>query len=65
MTYYLRYTCLSRSFGLTRCCTLAWVTKIMMRAISNVHAGRRSSTLTSGVGGKQIRIVKRQDNQMR
>jgi len=39
-TYYLR-TCLSWSFVLTRCCTLTWVTKILMRAISNVHAGRR------------------------
>ena len=39
MTYYLS-TCLSRSFVLTRWCTLTWVTKIMLRAISNVHAGR-------------------------
>jgi len=29
------------SFFLTRCCTLTWVMKIMLRAISNVHAGRR------------------------
>ena len=34
-------TCVSWSFVLTRCCTLTWVTKILMRAISNVHAGRR------------------------
>ena len=33
-------TCLPWSFVLTRCCALSWVTKILMRAISNVHAGR-------------------------
>jgi len=31
--------CLPRSFVLTRCCVLSWVTKILMRAILNVHAG--------------------------
>jgi len=31
--------CLSRSFVLTRFCTLNWVMKIPMRALSNVHAG--------------------------
>ena len=44
LTYYLRI-CLSCSFVLTRFCTLNWVTKILMRAISNVHAGRRFPTL--------------------
>jgi len=34
-------TYLSWSFVLMRCCALTWVTKILMRAISNVHAGRR------------------------
>ena len=37
-------TCLSWSFVLTRCCTLTWVTKILMTAISNVHASRRFPT---------------------
>jgi len=36
-------TCLSWSFVLTRCCALTWVTKIRMRDISNVNAGRRFS----------------------
>ena len=39
LAYYLS-TCLSRSFVLTRRCTLSWVTKILMWAISNVHADR-------------------------
>ena len=30
-------TCLSSSFVLTRCCTITWVTKILMQTISNVH----------------------------
>jgi len=38
--YYLG-TCLLWSFVLTRCCVLPWVTPSLMRAISNVHAGRR------------------------
>ena len=38
--YYLG-TCLLWSFVLTRCCALTWVTQILMRAISNVHTGRR------------------------
>ena len=29
---------------LKRCCTLVWVTKILARAISNFHAGRRYPT---------------------
>jgi len=37
-------TCLSWSFVLTRCCTLTWVTKILIRAISNVYAGCRFPT---------------------
>ena len=32
--------CLSWSFVLTRSCVLTWVTKNLMQAISNVHAGR-------------------------
>jgi len=43
LAYYLS-TCLSWSFVLTRCYTLTWVTNIMMRAISKVHAGHRFST---------------------
>ena len=35
-----RSTCSSWSFVLMRCCALTWVTKNLMRAISNVHAGR-------------------------
>jgi len=31
---------LSWSLVLTWCCTLSWVTKILMQAICNVHAGR-------------------------
>ena len=38
-------TCLSRSFVLTQCCVLTWVTKIRMLAISNVHAGPSLLTL--------------------
>ena len=34
-------TRVSWSFVLTRCCVLTWETKILMRAISNVHAGCR------------------------
>jgi len=37
-------TCLSWSFVLTWFCTINWLTKILMRAISNVHAGRRFPT---------------------
>ena len=37
--------CLSRSFDLTRSCVLTRVTKIVTRAILNVHAGRRFTTL--------------------
>jgi len=33
-------TCLSWSFVLAWFCTLNWVTKILMQAIPNVHAGR-------------------------
>ena len=36
--------CLSRSFVLTLCCVLIWVTKILMRAMLNVHAGRKFPT---------------------
>jgi len=49
LTYYLS-TCLSWSFLLRRCCALVWVTKILMRTISNIHvdciwpAGRRFTT---------------------
>ena len=39
LTYYLS-TCSSWSFVLTRGCTLTWRSKILMRSISNVHAGR-------------------------
>ena len=35
---------MSWSFVLTRCCTLTWVTKSLMRTISNVYAGRRFPT---------------------
>ena len=38
----LSSACLSWSFVLTRSCTLTLVTKILMRAISNVHTGRIS-----------------------
>ena len=44
-------TCLTWFFALTQCCALTWVTKILLRAISNVHeshiwpAGRRFPTL--------------------
>jgi len=43
LNYYLS-TCLSCGFVLTWCCTLTSVTKILVRAISNVHAGRRFPT---------------------
>jgi len=43
LTYYLS-TCLSWSFVLTRCCTLNWVTKILMWAMLNVHTGCRFPT---------------------
>jgi len=43
LKYYLS-TCLSWSFVLMRCGTLTWVTKILMRAISNVHPGHRFPT---------------------
>jgi len=43
LSYYLS-TCLSWSFVLRWFCTLIWVTKILMRAMSNVHAGRRFHT---------------------
>jgi len=33
-------TCLSWWFVSTRCCTLTWVTKILIRAVSTVHACR-------------------------
>ena len=36
---YCLTTCLSWSFVSTRSCTLYWVTKILMLAISNVHTG--------------------------
>jgi len=39
LNYYLS-TCFSCSFVLTRCCTLTWITKILVRVISNIHAGR-------------------------
>jgi len=39
LDYCLR-VCLSRSIVLTGCCALTWVTKTLMQAISNVHAGR-------------------------
>jgi len=39
LTYCLR-VCLSWNFALTRWCVLTWVTKILMRAMSNVHVGR-------------------------
>jgi len=39
LTYYVS-TCLSWSSVLRRCCTLTWITKILMRTISNVHGGR-------------------------
>jgi len=39
LNYYLS-TCLSCCFVLTWCCTLAWVTNILVRALSNVRAGR-------------------------
>jgi len=44
-------TCLSWNFFLTRCCN------ILMRAISNIHAGRRSSTpavYNPGLGHKWL-----------
>ena len=37
-------TCLSWSFVSTWFCTLNWVTEMLMRAVSNVHAGRRFLT---------------------
>ena len=43
LTYYLS-TCLSWCSVLKRCCTLTWISKILMQAIWNVHAGRRFST---------------------
>jgi len=43
LTYYLSIR-LSWSFVLTRFCNLNWVTKILMQAISNDHAGRRFPT---------------------
>jgi len=43
MTYYLS-TRLSWRFALTRFCILNWVTKLLMRAMLNVHAGRRFPT---------------------
>jgi len=39
LNYYLS-TCLSCCFVLTWCCTLAWVTNILVRALSNVRASR-------------------------
>ena len=40
-----RPTCLLWSFVFTHCCILSlWEAKILMQAISNVHAGRRFST---------------------
>jgi len=39
-----KYTCLWRSFVLTRFCTPNCVSKIVIRATSNVHAGRRFPT---------------------
>jgi len=39
LTCCLHAVCLSWSFVLTRCCILTWVTKTLMRAILNVHAG--------------------------
>ena len=51
LPYYL-ITCLSRSFVLTWCCTLTSVTKIWMRAISNLHAGRRSPTPCFSASGE-------------
>ena len=48
LTYYVS-TCVSWNFVLTRCCTLTWVTKIMMRTISNLHAGRRFPNPGAGV----------------
>jgi len=38
LTYY-PIICILWSFVLTRCCTPTWVKKILMRAISDVHAG--------------------------
>jgi len=43
LAYYLT-TCLSWCLVLKRCCTLTWVRKIMLRAISSVYAGRRFPT---------------------
>ena len=42
LDYCLR-VCLSWGFVLTRSCVLTWVTKILMRNILGVHAGRRST----------------------
>jgi len=42
-SYYLS-TCLSWSFVLKRCCAPTWLTKILMRTTSNVHAGHRFPT---------------------
>jgi len=39
-TLYLS-TCLLLSFVLRRCCTVNWVPKLLMRAISNVHTDRK------------------------
>jgi len=39
LTYYPS-TCSTWIFALTHCCTLTWVTTILLRTISNVHAGR-------------------------
>jgi len=41
---YCLSTCLSWSFVTTWSYTLTWLTKILMPAISNVHAGRRFAT---------------------
>jgi len=41
LTYHLSI-CFARSFVLKRFCTPNWVTKFLMGAISNVHAGRTS-----------------------
>ena len=43
-----RSTCSSWSFVLTRCCALTGVTKIVMRAISNVHAAPGPCSIDSG-----------------
>jgi len=51
LTYYASIS-LSRSLVLTRFCTLTWVTKNLMRPISNDRAGRRLPT--SDINHRQV-----------